>query len=237
MQRDAIPGRPDSRNSEARHLVYHLGIWAGQGQTTPVWTSDTKQSGGPAATCTTRRDRVDDVLLFARQYMEDYIARYLHSRTNRHGIPEEIQAELRSRADVFAVLQRTFPGADGLLHPLYSIVTPFTTFSPREHRDTSDTDYSILANFGAGCWLVLPELQLRVHLQPYDLVIFQTNSLTHATAAVDGDCEADQRWSLSYYQRKAVRNDCLGASPTYAANGQEMQERAIRAAHRWTAQP
>ncbi|SMR51405.1 unnamed protein product [Zymoseptoria tritici ST99CH_3D1] len=112
------------------------------------------------------------------------------------------------------------------------MVTPFTTFSPREHRDTSDTDYSILANFSAGCWLVLPKLQLRVHLQPYDLVIFQTNSLTHATAAVDGDCEADQRWSLSYYQRKAVRNDCLGASPTYAANGQEMQERAIRAAHR-----
>lgn len=108
-----------------------------------------------------------------------------------------------------------------------STIVPLLTFPPRTHRDANDTDYSVLINFGAGCWLVLQDLQLRVHLQPYEVVIFLSNELTHSIMAVEGDPYAEERWSISYYQRKVVARACLPVVPRDDHN--VMAERAAAA--------
>lgn len=73
------------------------------------------------------------------------------------------------------------------------MVTPFTTFSLKGHKDSSDDDFSVLVEFGAQCWLVLPEHWLRVHLQPTDVVFFRSNRLEHCTLRVAQDPEWEKR--------------------------------------------
>lgn len=206
MQKTARPSNPGLRNDEQKHPVFHLGIWTAQGHNTPDWTSDTKQAA-PLTGAAERQAAVDDVLVWAKNYYTKYIGPYIHSRRNKYSIPDEILEQLKQRRDQFDYLCRKHPGASTLLHADYGTVTPFTTYSPESHMDPNDADFSVLANFGAGCWLVLAEYNLRVHLQPYDVVVFRSNAVRHHTEAVANDGASGARWAVSFYLHKNIQKE------------------------------
>lgn len=235
LQEVAIANQGDSRNDKKAHPVFHLGLWTGQGHPdTVLWSKDTKQDSKQQGR-DLRVEVVDDFLLWARGYFIGHIEPYLRHRRNTFKVASEIRQQLETREEAFKTLCRSFPAAEKLLHSAYSMVTPFTTFSPKTHKDRNDADFSILANFGASCWLVLPELQLRVHLQPNDVVVFRSNKLQHHTVQVQEDADSSERWSVSYYMRDTVQKDAIKQAlqeAKKAASKDDMLERAKRAESR-----
>lgn len=206
LQRDARPHNPNPRNPKP---VFHLGVWTAQGHPNQaLLTADTRQEFGqaglPARLAAQRA--VDDFLVWARRHADRFVQPILQNRTNHYQIHPAIQAQYVTRRAVYDWLAHPsqFPVATKICHPTYSMVTPFAGFSPGTHRDPSDTDFTCLVNFGAGCYLELADLQLRVHLQPFDIVFFQSRTLRHCTRPVESELDSEQRWAVSYYARAAV---------------------------------
>jgi len=177
---------------------YHFGIWTATGHATPCITQDTRQDSKPAA-----RKPVMDFCLWMRHYVDQFVAPLLHKR---YGMAEEILAAYHKRQESYEWLQNQAHGdlARLVCHPMYSTFSPFNAYTSTPHTDRNDADYTFLLNFGAKCYLELPQYKLQVDLQPFDVVFFQSNTLLHRTLAHPGEQHPDARWAVSGYLRKNI---------------------------------
>lgn len=55
--------------------------------------------------------------------------------------------------------------------------------------------------------MVLPEHNIRAHLQPVDVCVFRSNALKHFTQEVEEDTQKDERWGISFYLCDVVQKD------------------------------
>lgn len=165
-------------------------------------------------------------MVWAKKYAEEFINTevgvegYVKAQTKTPKMSNRVRGQLQYRAKAYDAFCKEQKGAKVLLGELYSMVTPFTSYSPKAHTDDQDDDYSILANFGASCWLELPQYKVRIHVAPYDLVIFLSSKVKHSTTPVDSDKDSDKRWAVSYYQRKSITKQ-NAASMAAQASAQE----------------
>lgn len=175
---------------------YHFGIWTEVGHQSPIVSLDTRQEGNPDGLKATM-----DFCIWVRHYINRFVSPLLHQR---YETAQEILEEYTKRKDCFEWLLNQEHGdlARLICDPMYSTFSPFNAYTKVAHLDGSDADYSVLINFGAKCYLDLPQYKLKVDLQPFDVVFFKSNTIKHGTSPNAGEKNQDARWALSCYLRK-----------------------------------
>lgn len=197
----AIAAKPNNNNANRTESarIYSFCVWHEQGKTKPIVTSDTEQDTGKIGRL--RRKAVEAFIKWFRTYATNYIQPLLEPQYNMH---PTIRASYEKRAQVYQWLIKELPAAEDLAHPMFAAMSTFSTFSPGKHDDRIDMEYSFMVNFGGSCYVSMPGLGVRTHMQPLDTVFFRTKDIEHLTCATPTtSSETSPRWGVSGYVRSA----------------------------------
>ncbi|SJX65098.1 uncharacterized protein SRS1_25016 [Sporisorium reilianum f. sp. reilianum] len=180
-----------SRGSRTRFLLnkpgaFKLGLYHSIGHTYFGFTGYTKgkDKGKSAA----------KLLNWAKNHSKAYLL------TTKTLLPEEWQQDMMSREKPNRFVHSVFKCQAKLLSPWWTTVTFFNSFTSHVHTDVLDHQPLFLFNFGAPCYLVLHDYNLKIQLDHLDIAVFNTNTLRHSTASA-GDGE---RWAFSTFYRKSI---------------------------------
>lgn len=168
----------NQNKNRSKAAIYTFGIWHDRKSTSPIVSADTKQAKG--------RNRVEaggKVALFVvwfNEYTDNFIAPFLEAKFN---IEPAIRRSYELRAQVHDWLKTQLAEASTFTHPMFATCSTFSTFCPGAHTDNRDMEYSFMVNFGGSCYLNFPEHDIRLHMQPFDVVFFRSKDLMHSTEA------------------------------------------------------
>lgn len=148
--------------------TFKLGIYHTVGHSYLGFTLDTKGSK--------TRQEAAELLKWARDYSKDFLL------VTRILLPLEWQEDW---------LQSIFQRQVNLLSPWWTTVTFFfffffDGFTGDAHTDNSDHPPSFLFNFGAPCYVVLHNYNIRVQVDPLDIIIFNAHTVRHSMEAIPG---------------------------------------------------
>lgn len=180
-----------SINTSRQAIEHHLGIWHHQGHSSIDFTAETLNHR--------YKEEGLDLLAWSRRHTNNILL------PSRHLIEKEFQDNLRERPAAIAWLSSIFGSkAVGLLlHPWYSTTAFFVNYSGGYHQDPLDCSPSFLFNFDQPAWVELPEFQVRVKLQPLDLLVLNSQAYYHRTVK-PADAKGDGRWAFSAFLRRAI---------------------------------
>lgn len=205
--------------SRSGHKHFHFGIWTDQAFKLYI-TRDTRQEtivGSGKDKETIVDEEAANAAMEFNLWYRDYVDKFVYPlvKSNKYGISPSIKKTFETHKLAYEWLldQEFAPAARHICHPMFSTFTPFQGFSGNMHPDRSDTEYSFLINFGAKCLLSLGPYQLKVDLQPFDIVFFDTK-IPHMTEEKEGDLDKAKRWAISGYVRKYIANQALSESRT-----------------------
>lgn len=212
------------QDSTARtgHKIFHFGIWTDRVNKLYI-TKDTRQDKtvgrGKNAKVVIDEEAANATMEFCLWY-KNYVDKYVYPlvKSNKYGISPSIKEVYNQHKEVYNWLldQEVAPAARHICHEMYSTFSPFPGYSPNMHPDGQDSDYSFLINFGAKCLLSLGPYKLKVDLQPFDVVFFDTK-IDHMTEPKEGDTDKNKRWSISGYVRNHFVNEIEADDNSVAA--------------------
>lgn len=189
------------------HPIYHFGIWTdrvGQVYITKDTRQDKTVGKGKNKKVVANEDAANAVMEFVlwyRKYVDNFV--YPLVKSSKYGISPSIKEVFNQHKEAYKWLldQEVGPAARHICHEMFSTFSPFPGFSSNMHPDDSDTEFSFLINFGAKCLLSLGPYKLKVDLQPFDVVFFNTK-IPHMTEAKEADIDKTKRWAISGYMRQ-----------------------------------
>ncbi|ETS61319.1 hypothetical protein PaG_04538 [Moesziomyces aphidis] len=171
--------------------VHYLGIWHTTGNGSLDFTKETREY----------RKQAFELLKWAKDH-----TRLVFNAIRPH-IHPSFQANLASRAQqpLQWLKDCLSDKATRTLHPWYTTIAFFATFSPGSHRDTRDETPSVLFNFGSSMYLEIPEYGVKITVNPLDVVILNSRTHSHRTQpTTTGD--DSQRWAMSCFYRSSIFN-------------------------------
>jgi hypothetical protein len=171
--------------------VHYLGIWHTTGNGSLDFTKETREY----------RKQAFELLKWAKDH-----TRLVFNAVRPH-IHPSFQANLARRAQqpLQWLKDCLSDKATRTLHPWYTTIAFFDTFSPGSHRDTRDETPSVLFNFGSSMYLEIPEYGVKITVNPLDVVILNSRTYSHRTQPTTiGD--DSQRWAMSCFYRSSIFN-------------------------------
>ncbi|SJX66634.1 uncharacterized protein SRS1_25019 [Sporisorium reilianum f. sp. reilianum] len=141
------------------------------------------------------REKATELLNWAKQHSNKYLL------TLKTLLPAEWRDDMESRKAPKEWLKGYFDRQVELVNAWWMTTTFFDRFTGTPHKDP-DHQPSFLFNFGAPCYLVLHNYNIKIKLDHLNVAIFNTNTLEHSTQAVDGG--EDTRWAFSAFFRKGI---------------------------------
>ncbi|CBQ72531.1 conserved hypothetical protein [Sporisorium reilianum SRZ2] len=169
-----LPETQGNNPSSCYQGKLELGIYHSIGHSYLGFTDDNKKpKTGKEAT---------ELLKWARDHSKDHL---LAINTLLPGEWKHHMETREGKKETF--IKKIFNRQADLLSPWWTTVTFFDSFTSQPHTNDADHPPSFLFNFGAPCFLVLHNYNIKVQLDPLDIAIFNTHTLNHSKEAMEGD--------------------------------------------------
>ncbi|CCF49124.1 uncharacterized protein UHOR_13548 [Ustilago hordei] len=183
----------------------HLGVWHDQAYQRLQLTADTLQNNGTH----TAREAVGKFSEWLQHYTTKHVSPLVAGNQIKTGLCDEFAAILHQQESIhYPWVKEHVAGYDKFCHPLYLTFVPFRGFTIGDHTDMADSAISILLNFGQHAVLELPDYNIKLELQPLDIVLFCSNIVYHKTTQHLSDqavgSDVAECWAITCFFHKAI---------------------------------
>ncbi|SAM85391.1 uncharacterized protein UBRO_13548 [Ustilago bromivora] len=207
VHEESMPIQTLCKDPQHAHIFkwLHLGVWHDQAYQRLQLTADTLQNNGT----NTAREAVSKFSEWLQHYTTKHVSPLVAGNQIKTGLCDEFAAILHQRESIhYPWVKEHVAGYDKFCHPLYSTFVPFRGFTIGHHTDMADSAISILLNFGQHTVLKLPEYNIKLELQPLDIVLFCSNVVYHKTTQHLSDqavgSDVAECWAITCFFCKAI---------------------------------
>ncbi|CCF52820.1 uncharacterized protein (C-terminal fragment), partial [Ustilago hordei] len=194
VHEESMPIQTLCKDPQHAHIFkwLHLSVWHDQAYQRLQLTADTLQNNGT----NTAREAVSK------------FSEWLQCYTTKHVSLLVAGNQIKTESIHYPWVKEHVAGYDKFCHPLYLTFVPFRGFTIEDHTDMADSAISILLNFGQHAVLKLPDYNIKLGLQPLDIVLFRSNVVYHKTTQHLSDqavvSDVAECWAITCFFHKAI---------------------------------